>query len=131
LPVISQRAPLEFAEPNVVQTGVDEARDAAAFEGEVGGLAGALELAGDAEVDRLGREQLAEVAGFLPAPGGERAGDAWVAVRQALAGELALAVPRKDGSLHARHWSLVWGRSGVDSHPSMSTTGNSGSVRRL
>ena len=89
--VVGEGEPLELAEADVVQLGHDEPRNVAARKGEVGRLPRALELAHDAEVERLSREQLAEAACLGAAGRGEAEGDARVAVRAAGDGEFGRA----------------------------------------
>ena len=67
-PVLVQRAPLEAAEAGVVQLRPDLMGHVAARQRELRRPPGALELGGDAEVDRLGGELQAEARAPAPLP---------------------------------------------------------------
>src|SRR5919109_2671158 len=81
--IVGERAAFEPAEAHVVQLREDESRDLAADEREVGRPAGALELAGHAEVDPRLRQLLAAPARLLLARLRERTGDGRVPVDRA------------------------------------------------
>ena len=87
---------LEGPVVRIVQLRDDEPRYVPLRERQVGGLARALELGDDTEVDRVAGERPSELACFLPSGRAERNRGGRISVDEPLGAVFALAVARQD-----------------------------------